>query len=193
MQSKTRPLYRKRSASVAAGIHEQCVVQSVAIILPWKLSRQFPSSAHIEHLADKISAHVDCKLITPSRKLENQKQINEYLSAQAKELSANGYSLVCCDPSGTEVQTEELGILLLQKLGRKICFCIGGSEGLPEELSRVGGQTAISLSRLVLAHEVAAVVLLEQLYRIQWIGKNHPYHRGEPSAFARSLKRQTSR
>lgn len=59
---------------------------------------------------------------------------------------------------------------------REACFFIGGPDGLTPEL--VGAcRTTISLSPMVLPHELAEVVLLEQIYRALTRWKGLPYHR----------------
>ncbi len=61
--------------------------------------------------------------------------------------------------------------------GRDVTFAIGGSETLPDEVLRKA-ERLWSLSRLTLPHELARVVLYEQLYRAYTIRRGEPYHRG---------------
>ena len=56
--------------------------------------------------------------------------------------------------------------------GRDLCFVIGGPRGL--DLERA--DTRLSLGRLTLPHQLARVVLLEQLYRAHKILAREPYH-----------------
>ena len=56
--------------------------------------------------------------------------------------------------------------------GRDICFVIGGPFGL--ELADVDHR--LSLGRFTLPHQLARVVLLEQLYRAHKILAGEPYH-----------------
>ena len=56
--------------------------------------------------------------------------------------------------------------------GRDLCFVIGGPFGL--ELERADHR--LSLGPLTLPHQLARVVLLEQLFRAHKILKNEPYH-----------------
>ena len=58
-----------------------------------------------------------------------------------------------------------------------LLFAIGGADGFSEEARRQAG-FVLSLGRMTLPHELARVVLLEQLYRAFTILKNHPYHVG---------------
>jgi 23S rRNA (pseudouridine1915-N3)-methyltransferase len=61
--------------------------------------------------------------------------------------------------------------------GRDVAFAIGGADTLPDEVLRKA-ERLWSLSPLTLPHEVARVVLYEQLYRAHTIRRGEPYHRG---------------
>ena len=54
---------------------------------------------------------------------------------------------------------------------------IGGSETLPDDVLRTA-ERLWSLGRLTLPHELARVVVYEQLYRAHTIRRGEPYHRG---------------
>ena len=56
--------------------------------------------------------------------------------------------------------------------GLDLCFVIGGPRGL--DLERC--DTRLSLGRITLPHQLARVVLLEQLYRAHKILAREPYH-----------------
>jgi 23S rRNA (pseudouridine1915-N3)-methyltransferase len=56
--------------------------------------------------------------------------------------------------------------------GRDICFVLGGPRGL--DLDRC--DTRLSLGPMTLPHQLARVVLLEQLYRAHKILAREPYH-----------------
>ena len=60
---------------------------------------------------------------------------------------------------------------------RDVTFAIGGADALPADvLTRA--ERVWSLSPLTLPHELARVVVYEQLYRAQTIRRGEPYHRG---------------
>ena len=59
--------------------------------------------------------------------------------------------------------------------GRRIVFIIGGSLGLsPEVVARA--DIRLSLSSMTMPHQLARVVLLEQIYRAECILRKVPYH-----------------
>jgi 23S rRNA (pseudouridine1915-N3)-methyltransferase len=61
--------------------------------------------------------------------------------------------------------------------GRDVAFAIGGAEALPEPvLARA--ERRLSLSTLTFPHELARLLLYEQLYRAYTIRRHEPYHRG---------------
>jgi 23S rRNA (pseudouridine1915-N3)-methyltransferase len=74
---------------------------------------------------------------------------------------------------GRQLSSEELSRWLEQRRheGRDLCFVIGGPTGL--ELS---ADMRLSLGPMTLPHQLARVVLLEQLYRAHKILAREPYH-----------------
>ena len=59
---------------------------------------------------------------------------------------------------------------------RRLTFCLGGAAGLPETIKK-GAQERLSLSSLTLNHQLALLVLGEQLYRGLSILFGEPYHK----------------
>jgi 23S rRNA (pseudouridine1915-N3)-methyltransferase len=82
--------------------------------------------------------------------------------------------LVLLASDGREFDSVELSRWLEERRqeGRELCFVIGGPRGL--DLDRC--DTRLSLGRLTLPHQLARVVLLEQLYRAHKILAHEPYH-----------------
>jgi 23S rRNA (pseudouridine1915-N3)-methyltransferase len=86
--------------------------------------------------------------------------------------------VVALDERGREHTSLELARRLSGWLtgGRDVALVIGGSDGLGAEvLARA--EERLSLSRMTLAHQLARVVLAEQLYRAFTILKGEPYHK----------------
>ncbi len=63
--------------------------------------------------------------------------------------------------------------------GRDLSLVIGGAFGFDPALLQ-GASRRISLAHVTLPHELARLVLLEQLYRAGTILRNEPYHKGSP-------------
>jgi 23S rRNA (pseudouridine1915-N3)-methyltransferase len=86
--------------------------------------------------------------------------------------------VVALDLSGPQVGSEAFSARLADLMvgGRSdMTFVIGGSAGLAPEVLRRSDEL-LSLSRMTLPHQLARVVLLEQLYRAFRIMRNEPYH-----------------
>jgi 23S rRNA (pseudouridine1915-N3)-methyltransferase len=85
--------------------------------------------------------------------------------------------LAALDHLGREYTTEQFAAWLSRREeeARPLAFLLGGHLGLSEVvLSRADDRLA--LSRLTLTHELARLVLLEQLYRAMTLRAGHPYH-----------------
>jgi 23S rRNA (pseudouridine1915-N3)-methyltransferase len=96
-----------------------------------------------------------------------------------KNKNKERHKLVLLDSRGKQFSSEELAEFLEREQvnATPLLFAIGGSDGFSEEARRLAGFT-LSLGKMTLPHELARVVLVEQLYRAFTILKNHPYHLG---------------
>ena len=86
--------------------------------------------------------------------------------------------LILLDERGEEPTSPELAAFIGKSRDSgvpELAFVIGGAYGFSDEL-RSRAHRLLALSRLTLTHEMARVVLLEQLYRGFTILNNEPYH-----------------
>jgi 23S rRNA (pseudouridine1915-N3)-methyltransferase len=94
-----------------------------------------------------------------------------------KAVPAGAY-LVSLDERGEEFTSHEFAALLnntLESGVREMIFIIGGALGLDEAVVARSHKT-VALSRWTFTHEMARLVLLEQLYRAFTIIKGKTYH-----------------
>lgn len=92
---------------------------------------------------------------------------------------SQGMYRIALDERGQAITTVKLAEKLkkLEVAGkRKVAFLIGGADGHTEKV-REESDLVLSLSSLTLQHELALVVLLEQIYRMETIWARLPYHR----------------
>jgi len=98
----------------------------------------------------------------------------------AEMLAAGDGILVALDERGVLADTAALAKRIDQfelKGDSRLTLFIGGPDGHGEELAAAVHQTW-SLSPLTFPHELARLILLEQLYRVETLRSGHPYHRG---------------
>lgn len=119
-------------------------------------------------------------LVTTSRRVKNSDGRRE-TRAEGEKILAKlepAERLVVLDERGKQFSSRELADSLndWQKDGRDLAFVIGGPDGVSEDcLERA--EFRWSLSRLTLAHGLARIVFIEQLYRAWCLASGHPYHR----------------
>ena len=89
-------------------------------------------------------------------------------------------SLAILDSRGKQFSSEEFARFLEnheQRISIPLVLAIGPADGFSDAI-RTAAQYSISLGKMTLAHELARVVLAEQVYRAFTILKGHPYHNG---------------
>jgi len=102
------------------------------------------------------------------------------LKLVARDARPVRHILVLLDSLGKQFSSEELAKFLGDYQERNplpLLFAIGAADGFSEE-ARKSATLVLSLGKMTLAHELARVVLLEQVYRAFTILKGHPYHSG---------------
>ncbi len=88
--------------------------------------------------------------------------------------------LALLDSRGKQLSSEELAEFIREHQERNpapLVFAVGPADGFSEQF-RGQADLVLSLGKMTLAHELARVVLLEQVYRAFTILKRHPYHLG---------------
>ena len=112
----------------------------------------------------------------------NDSEIIKVINAEGKKLLSkidNKEYLIALDLNKKEYTSIEFSKYLSNKLesnGSKISFVIGGSYGLSEEVkNRVND--SVSISKFTFPHQLARLILLEQLFRAFKILNNETYHK----------------
>lgn len=92
--------------------------------------------------------------------------------------STSGARLVACSEGGRNFTSEAFSEWLRAERdgARDVAFVIGGAYGLSDELLSMSFMK-ISLAPWTLPHELARLVLAEQLYRAGSIARGEPYHK----------------
>lgn len=102
------------------------------------------------------------------------------LGSSGKSRNSEKSTLVLLDSRGKQFSSEEFARFLGDYQDRSplpLVFAIGPADGFSNAALRAA-QYTLSLGKMTLPHELARVVLLEQLYRAFTILKGHPYHSG---------------
>jgi 23S rRNA (pseudouridine1915-N3)-methyltransferase len=101
------------------------------------------------------------------------------LATGERSKKQQSHKLVLLDASGRQFSSEEFAAFLQREQVNAVplLFAIGGSDGFSDEMRQHAG-FILSLGKMTLPHELARVVLLEQLYRAFTIMAKHPYHLG---------------
>lgn len=116
------------------------------------------------------------------------KRLGAYCRIEVTELAEDGpiagripkgaYVIALCI-EGRKLSSEALAEKLQELANRgvsRICFLIGGSEGLPEPV-KSQADFSLSMSDMTFPHHLARVMLLEQLYRAFSINAGAKYHK----------------
>ena len=101
--------------------------------------------------------------------------INESKNFNINNIPVNNI-IICLAEEGKSFSSIELKDLFLNFKNKKIDFLIGGPDGIPHDIKEKS-HLLLSLSPLTFPHELARLILLEQIYRAISISNNSPYHR----------------
>ena len=144
----------------------------INLIVIGKLKEKFLVDGVAEYLKRlKKFSRLEVREVPECRTVEEEGQ--KILSLVPKD------SWLCVlDVSGVELTSEDFAkkIAALNLSGvSNLTFAIGGAFGLSDELRRAAS-FRLSLSQMTLTHQMARLVLVEQIYRAFKINRGEPYH-----------------
>ena len=93
-----------------------------------------------------------------------------------REIISKNEILVTLNENGQSFTSKQLATKLLNSHNQNIIFVIGGALGLTPSLNNFASWQ-LSLSPLTFPHEIARLLLIEQLYRAKTIAQGGPYHK----------------
>ena len=106
--------------------------------------------------------------------IKDKNQIKE--EHMIKEIINKNEILVTLNENGQCFTSKQLATKLLDSHNQNIVFVIGGASGLSPSLNN-SASWQLSLSPLTFPHEIARLLLIEQLYRAKNITQGGPYHK----------------
>jgi 23S rRNA (pseudouridine1915-N3)-methyltransferase len=120
-----------------------------------------PYQDDVEHYRKMLAGHAKVELV----EVRGDEKVPPRIPDRAH--------VVLLSSEGRAFTSEEFSAWLEERRrnGRDLCFVIGGPTGLELE-----ADTRLSLGPMTLPHQLARVVLLEQLYRAHKILAREPYH-----------------
>lgn len=157
----------------------------ISILCVGKVKEKFYRDA-IEEFTKRLSRYCKLDIIeVVDEKTDEQATETEIRLIKEKEgnrllknIKDDAYVIALCI-DGKQLDSEELS-QKMEKLGvlgtSHICFIIGGSLGLSDEVIK-RADYKLSFSKMTFPHQLMRVILLEQIYRCYRIMNHEPYHK----------------
>ena len=101
--------------------------------------------------------------------------INKEADAIRSLIKSNEYTIALCE-EGERLTSLDLATKMQKLSSKRLVFLIGGANGLSSSIKNAA-DFRLSLSPLTFPHEIARLLLIEQLYRANNIAQGGPYHR----------------
>ena len=153
-------------------------VKIVKIKIAWIGNTKEPA---IQSLTDEYLKRISRYAAVESKPLRDEEALLRLCGKAKGKGAADGKStLVLTDSRGKQLSSEEFAQFVSAYRERNplpVVFAVGPADGF-SETTRLHAEHTISFGKMSLTHELARVVLLEQIYRAFTILAGHPYHRG---------------
>ncbi len=132
---------------------------------------------------ERIRHYADLALIwVPEERVPSKGRITYILQEEGRRIRGKlspGAFIVALDEKGKLLSSEAFACSLEKWSGsgsKEIAFILGGPYGLEESLKKEA-DLSLSLSPMTLAHGMARMLLLEQIYRAFTLLRGEPYHK----------------
>ncbi len=161
-------------------------MQNIDLICVGKLNAKYCADGVAEY-QKRLAAFANFRIIELPEERVEEKAASPALIARALEKEGKAIlaaqrknaALVALCVEGKQISSEELADFLAKRAGSgagDVSFVIGSSHGLSDEVKRAA-TARISLGRITLPHQLARLVLTEQLYRACTINAGMKYHK----------------
>ncbi len=134
----------------------------------------------VEEYAGRLSRYARFELVEvpEARKRAGTPQARDEEAASILARLEDRERVVALDERGEQLGSVDLASKVERWMrgGRDVALVIGGSDGLGAAVLERAAER-LALSRLTLAHRLARLVLVEQLYRAFTILRGEPYHK----------------
>ena len=127
----------------------------------------------------KITELNEYKLPDKPSPSEIAKCIETEGAAIAAKIPQNAVVAAMCiegEMLSSESFSQKLENLMSDESASELCFVIGGSYGLSDEIKK-RAKLKLSLSRMTFTHQISRVLILEQIYRAFQISTGGKYHK----------------
>jgi 23S rRNA (pseudouridine1915-N3)-methyltransferase len=126
----------------------------------------------------RLSPYFQAEIVELPEKgsLDSQgKQIIEYIERTGGNAKTQ---LIALCVEGGQMSSETFSRMVMRAMAqdRRLCFVIGGSDGLSDQV-KAAAQQKISLSQMTFTRSFARLLLVEQLYRAVMIAEGRTYHK----------------
>lgn len=160
-------------------------MRNIKIIAIGKMGKDYLTSAQVD-FSQRIRRLANLEIIEINEESISDESkeglIEKALDKESEKIDGhlnNSWNIISLDINGKNLSTNQLAQYVKDKvdLGKAdFTFIIGSSHGLAERIKKKS-DLAWSFTRLTLPHQLARVLLLEQIYRILKINFNHQYHK----------------
>lgn len=143
------------------------------VLWPGKTKRSYYRLA-IDDYISRIDKLIPIEIVETKEESATDRRKDRRIKKESAHLSRKRRAPVCVllDASGVQMTSHQFS-RWIQKQNTDIDFLLGGPEGL----GMVSGTLKLSLGQMTFPHELARVMLLEQIYRAVTIMKGIPYHK----------------
>lgn len=149
----------------------------IKIITVGKIKEKYLIDAINEYLK-RLSKYTKINLIeVPDENFDITKTLETEKKSILKYVSEKDY-IITMEIEGKELSSIEFAKKIdeIQINNSNICFIIGGSYGLSDEIKKMSN-FKLSFSKMTFPHQLFRLILLEQIYRAYKINNNESYHK----------------
>lgn len=153
----------------------------VVVMSVGRVRQQFVLQGEAEYL-QRIRGSFQVELLELGMESPESMSPGEVQSREGDEIlkRAKGFDyLVVLDERGKTLSSKQISEFVQARMNsgiKSVCFVIGGAFGVSEKV-RQEADTVLSLSTLTFPHQLARLIVVEQLYRTHTLIKGVSYHK----------------